>query len=445
MPAHEKPTHKGDDPVKLWQYRSNRDAVGGTGRQWTRRVVSPAAPKARKARRSKSSSSRPWKKIIKRGLLAFVALLIVLAGWYVLTAGRGKFSLASLLGSATIVAFGHGVQLAGQSSGRTNILVYGMTEDGLRTDSIILVSYYWAQKKIVTINIPRDLYGYDGYENDKMGEEYAYAVNREPKNLTYPDQYVANQISKEYKIPINYWVQFAMTGEVDFVNAIGGVSIDVPDSFTDCQYPTWNYSGYVRPCPSFSAGEQHMSGSQALIFSRSRHSLQNNEGSDFARSRRQALVIQAVMSKLKSMGIVGNLAEVSHYLNILGSNVTTNMSTDQMVSFATALKNVNPQTDYEKAAWEAGNGFLCDSSTSSGEYILLYGQEGGCVLNNGGVGTGGYHNNQQRQLAVYFIQHLLASGGQSPAAFVQSADRALGFSGNSGNVGAGNDSQNGTP
>jgi len=370
---------------------------------------------------------RRWRKLIGRGVVALLILLVAGAAVFVFTAGKGKFSLANLLGSATIIAFGHGAPIAGESSGRTNILVYGMTEDGLRTDSIILVSYYWQQKKVVTLNIPRDLYVYDGYENDKMGEVYAYALAREPKNSTYPDQYVASVISKEYHIPINYWVQFNMVGEVDFVNAIGGITVNVPDSFTDCEYPTWNYSGYVRPCPSFTAGVQHMNGATALVFSRSRHSLQNNEGSDFARSKRQALVIQSVMTKLRSMGIVGNLTEISHYLSILGDNLTTNMSTSEMVSFAATMKDVNPQTDYVKAAWETGNGFLCDSATTSGEYITLYGAEGSCVLGEGGIGAGGYQDSEYRELAIYFVQHLLSSGAKSQTSFMTTAEQALGY------------------
>lgn len=394
----------------------NRAAVTRTpGRSWTRRSprIEPAKP---------LKPPRDWMRIVRRGILAVLLLILVGSIYFVFHAGKGKFSLAELLGSATEVAFGHGAAIAGESSGRTNILVYGMTEDGLRTDSIILVSYYWQQKKIVTLNIPRDLYVYDGYENDKMGEVYAYALSREPKNTSYPDNYVASVISKEYNIPINYWVQFDMVGEVNFINALGGININVPVSFTDCEYPTWNYSGYVRPCPSFSEGEQHMNGATALIYSRSRHSLDNDQGSDFARSKRQEQVIEAVMERLKALGVVGNLTQVSHYLSILGSTVTTDMTTSQIVSFASTLKNLNPQTQYVKAAWETGNGFLCDSSTSSGEYITLYGGDEPCTLGVSGIGAGGYQKSEARSLAIYYVQHLLTSGAQSQQAFLTTAE-----------------------
>ncbi len=387
------------DPLNQFQIQTNRAAV-----------------------RDLAQRRQQRKRVIWRSVAGGLALLIIAAIIFIFTAGSGKFKLSALLGSQVARVTGHAPQLAGQSRGRTNMLVYGMTQDGLRTDSIILMSYYWQQKKLVTLNIPRDLYVYDGFQNDKMGEVYAYAKDRQPRNAHYPDEYVASVISKEYGIPIDYWVQFNMQGEVDFVNAIGGVDINVANSFTDCAYPTWNYSGYIRPCPGFKAGLQHMNGSTSLIFSRSRHSFNVTEATDFARSKRQALVIQAIMTKLKALGVVGNVTQISRYLTILGKNITTSMTTGEMVAFAEDVKNLSPTNDYVKAAWATGNGFLCDGSTAAGAYITEYGIAGNC-----GVGAGGTRTTKYRQLGSYFVQNMLTSGGQSPDDFVTTGLQALGY------------------
>ena len=380
----------------------------------------PMPPKRPRGWRSFSTKKKRWSVVI-----VILLLLVGTGSYFFLAAGHGKFSLKSLAASAIKSELGKSTPIKGQSSGRTTFLVYGMTQDGLRTDSIMLVSYYWQQKKLVTVNIPRDLYVYDGYENAKMGEVYAYAVERQPKDSTYPDSYVASIISKEYNTPVDYWVQFNMQGEVDLVNAIGGVTINVPDAFTDYQYPTANYSGYVRPAPSFKAGQQHMDGATALIYSRSRHSLDNNEGTDFARSNRQAQVLQAIGTTIKSQGIVGNLTQISHYLNILGDNLTTSMSTDEMVSFAKTLTSINPATDYIHGNWATGNGFLCDSSTTSGAYVTLYGTSDSCTISVDGIGAGGFKDSHARELAIYYVQHLLTSAPMTPSDFVTSATQAL--------------------
>jgi polyisoprenyl-teichoic acid--peptidoglycan teichoic acid transferase len=350
---------------------------------------------------------RRRRRALKYGLVgaAVVAVLpiIILAA---LTPAHvpSKFAPLSLAASAVKAAVEQPATLKGESSGRTNVLVYGMTKDGLRTDSIMLASYYYGQKKLVTLNIPRDLYVYDGYENCKMGEIYAYAKGREPKNPEYPADYVASVISKEYGINIDYWVKFNMQGEVQLVDTLGGIDINVPDSFTDYEYPTWNYTGYIRPAPHFNAGLQHMNGSTALIYSRSRHSLDNGEGSDFARSKRQALVLAAVMTKVKSLGIVGNLGDIQKYLTILGQNVDTDMSSDEMVAMAKLFKGVDPTTDYLKGNWATGNGFLCNSTSSVGAYITMYGVPGDCT-GEAGITTG----NIYRTKAISYVQNLLVS------------------------------------
>ncbi len=364
------------------------------------------------------------KKKLKRRIILGLILIVLAVGSYLgykaYTAMEKAFA-----GNNDLIGLldGQSTPLKGQDRGRTNILVYGMTKDGLRTDSIILTSYYWKEKKLVTLNIPRDLYFYDGYENDKIGEVYAYALNRKHGDQNYAMQFVSDLISKEYNIPIDYRVKVNMQGEVNFINTIGGIDVNAPDSFTDYEFPTWDYSGYIRPAPHFDAGMQHMNGDTALIYSRSRHSMDNNEGSDFARSKRQALVIQAIMNKVKSMGLVGNVADVTHYLDILGDNVHTDMSVNEMVSFAKTLKEIDPQRDYVRASWESDNGFLCATSNYEGSYIVKYGTQDDCI-----VGGGGYKNSKYRDMARYFVQNMLVSAPQAPADFVKSATIALGSS-----------------
>jgi LCP family protein required for cell wall assembly len=378
------------------------------------------APRATKKRKEPRPHAKRRRWIIAGTALAVVILIPAVAlAIMVKPVAHSKFAPAGLVLSAAKAALGDKTVLKGQTSGRTNIAVYGMTKDGLRTDSIILISYYWAQKKMVMLNIPRDLYVNDGYENDKMGEVYAYAKGRQPHNPTYPDTFVASLLSKEYGIPIDYYVQLNMEGEVQLVNAIGGVNINVPDTFTDCEYPTWNYSGYIRPCPHFNAGPQQMNGDTALIYSRSRHSLDNNEGTDFARSKRQQQLVQAILGKVKTMGILGNLAELNSYLTILGNNVSTNMSTDEMISFSDVAKGLNTSTDVVPANWAVGDGFLCSSTSSYGAYITEYGVPGSC-----GVQAGGTQDSKYRELAIYFVQNMLTSAPMSYQQFITAATAA---------------------
>ena len=374
---------------------------------------------------SKKPSKKPSKRRLKWAItIASIVIGVALVGTAAtaLIPTKNQFAVPKLVVSAAKTLIEKPVELQGQTEGRTNMIVMGMTKDGLRTDSIMLGSYYFTEKKFVTVNIPRDLYVNDGFEYAKMGEVYAYAKARQPKTPTYPDTFLASLVSKEYGIPINYWVKFNMQGEVQLVDALGGVDLTVPDTFTDYEYPTWDYSGYIRPAPHFTAGPQHMDGATALIFSRSRHSLDSSEGTDFARSKRQQIVLQAVMDKVKAMGILGNLGDISKYLNILGQNVETNLNTDEMVAMAKLFKSIDTSQDYVKGNWSTSNGFLCSSTSQVGAYITLYGVPGSC-----GVAAGTTTSSKYHQMAIYYIQNLLTSAPLTSADFV-AASNVLGAS-----------------
>lgn len=303
------------------------------------------------------------------------------------------------------------VPLQGQDQDRTNFLILGLTLDEMRTDTVLLVSYYYREKKLVAVNIPRDLYSYDGFETTKLASIFAHARARKLKDRTYAPSFLTDFLSKEYGIPIHYWVTLNMKGAVDLVDALGGVTIDVERPFTDYKYPTDDYSGYIRPAPHFNSGSQLMDGKTALIFARSRHSLMNNEGTDFARSHRQQLLLQAVLQKAKSEGLLGNVGQLGAYLQIFGKNVYTNMTLAELISAARLAPSVDLQKDFRPIEWSTQSGFFCDSKAGSGEYILLYGTRSNCQTKAGEASSSPY-----RLKAAAFIQSLLAESGSGALA-----------------------------
>jgi hypothetical protein len=84
-----------------------------------------------------------------------------------------------------------------------------------------------------------------------------------------------------------------------------------------------------------------MNGTLALEFSRSRHSNDNGEGTDFARSRRQQLVVAALKQKVVSLGGLGNLPDL---LNSLGDNVVTDLHVNDLEALYSLLKDVNTKS-----------------------------------------------------------------------------------------------------
>jgi LCP family protein required for cell wall assembly len=292
-------------------------------------------------------------------------------------------------------------QLKGESDGRTNFLLLGTDVAAGLTDTIMLASYYYSDQKLVTVNIPRDTLAYDGYSTQKINAIYAAAANRSKDQTNkYSDaaEYLSGILSKEFGIPIQYWATINFSGVKEVVDELGGVDVNVENSFTDCEYPTDNYSGYIRPCPTFKAGMQHMNGTTALIYARSRHSLNNGEGSDFARAKRQSILTAAILEKIKDENVFENVSKISSYLSIIGNNFKTNLQLDELYSLAVIMKDIDIKNNFLRIEWATGNGFLCTGPDPVVSYTITY--CGGAIIGKNQVSSA-------KQKAKDQIQNLL--------------------------------------
>jgi len=76
-----------------------------------------------------------------------------------------------------------------------------------------------------------------------------------------------------------------------------GVEVQVENTFTDSSYPVDATKGYQTV--TFTQGTEKLTGERALIFSRSRKG-NNGEGSDWARMKRQHLILKGMPSAVLS-------------------------------------------------------------------------------------------------------------------------------------------------
>jgi LCP family protein required for cell wall assembly len=264
--------------------------------------------------------------------------------------------------------FGSDAKLKGQSSDRTNILILGVDATGEKglSDTIIIASIFHQDKKITTANIPRDsLVEYNG-TRFKVNEIYGTAEANKPGSG--PTE-LSNFLSRELGVDIPYWALTNFDGAEKAVDMLGGIDIDVENTFTDCEFPNKSY-GYLA-CQTFTKGPQNMNGKTALIYARSRHG-DNGEGSDFARSRRQSIVVQSILQKVKSQNAFQSISKFSEISNLLGKNIKTNINLAEMKSIAGFTRRIDLKNDFLRINWAVGNGFLCDITNSTYGYYIYY-------------------------------------------------------------------------
>ena len=312
-------------------------------------------------RRRSSYNVLPGWLTVKRIALTLIAVVVLVVGTFGV---RLALSLAHAFHtnpiSAVLGALGGGngssVAQSRQRLQRINIMVYGYGGGGhdgaFLSDSIMLISINPqanGQPQVAEISIPRDWYvpiqlnqGKTTY--GRINEAYADGMNGQgpvASNLPGAGASVANPTMQHLLgLHIDYFVGVDFSAFKSAVDAVGGVDVLVPNTFTDSQYPHGECDkgdcSYMTV--HFNAGLQHMNGATALIFARSRHG-NGSEGSDFARSRRQQLVVAALKQKVVGIGGIGNLPDL---LNALGDNVLTNLTVSDAESLFGLVKDVNP-------------------------------------------------------------------------------------------------------
>ena len=170
-----------------------------------------------------------------------------------------------------------------------------------------------------------------------------------------------------FGMSIPYYVRVDFTAFKELVDAIGGITINVQRSFVDTAYPGPNDSFQTV---SFEAGLQQINGERALIFARSRHG-SNGEGSDFARAKRQQLVLAAFKKKILSAGTYLNPITLQKIFTSLSQHIITNFDFGQTMYLVSLAKEINSDEIKTLVIDDSPNGFLKSIIGEDGAYLLV--------------------------------------------------------------------------
>lgn len=172
-----------------------------------------------------------------------------------------------------------------------NILVMGLDARegegrGTRSDSIMLLGLKGL--KLNMASIPRDLFIRMQQNNDSIRINTINALG-ELQQEGYGPTLLKTSIEHSFNIEIDNYVRLDFNGFQQIINAVGGITVDVPYRIYDPAYPTANH-GIIAI--TFEQGRQHLDGERALIYARTRH-----QDDDYRRTERQQQVIIAFAQK----------------------------------------------------------------------------------------------------------------------------------------------------
>ncbi len=190
--------------------------------------------------------------------------------------------------------------------------------DGL-SDSMLLVRFDPKKEKVSVLSIPRDTRVYiDGHGVRKINHANTYggpALTAE----------VASNLLDGVKI--DRYVRVNVQGVEKLIDALGGVTVDVPK---DMKYTDFSQHLYIN----LKKGIQHLDGDKAMQFLRFRY----DEFGDISRVQRQQMLMRAAVEQtLKPATVI----KIPKLLSVIQSHLDTNLSVRELMALANFASKID--------------------------------------------------------------------------------------------------------
>ena len=283
-----------------------------------------------------------FKKIFKRTALALVVLILATAGFLGYKFYNTQKQVLSGGGHAPAVCDGDVPvnQLNKEGDGRVNILLLGIGSEGLLTDTIMIASVDTVTDKVDLLSVPRDLWvNIPGNGQEKINAAYEFGWKASTAKSNFDKkrdgmELVDKVLEDVTGVPIHYHAVFDFTAFKQIVDALGGVTVNVPETLYD---PTIAWENHYNPIIA-TKGIQQFDGAKALLYAKSRQT-----SSDFARAERQRLLLVAIKDKALSVGTFSNPVKIIQLMNSLGRNVYSDFDTTSIKCLYTQISQVQSQ------------------------------------------------------------------------------------------------------
>lgn len=215
-----------------------------------------------------------------------------------------------------------------------SILLMGVDseKDGLKKnayangDGLILITFNPETLNVTMMSIPRDTYVPISCRDNQKNK------------LTHAGWFgtdcMIETIENIFDIDIHYYVKVNFKGVVGMVNALGGVTVDVPKQLcTDDS----NRQGQI----CINQGIQTLNGEEALVLARNRYDLRLG---DIDRGYNQQLLLKALLNKITEIRDVNTLLDI---LKTVSNNLDTNLTTEEILSFYKIFKDILKSRQYQ--------------------------------------------------------------------------------------------------
>lgn len=218
--------------------------------------------------------------------------------------------------------------------GIVNILLLGVDEGGMRSDTIMLASLNGRTGKVNILSVPRDTRVLVGKHYQKINAAIGIGAQEVAKgNLKEPEELSVQKVKMLTGLPIHYFMSVDFDGFKEIIDALDGVDFDVP---FDMKYDDPAQNLHIN----LKKGMQHLDGQAAHDFVRFRKGNPGHKGyatGDLGRIQAQQEFIKALVAqKLQPK----YLLKVNEIFDVIRSNVRTNYTAKDLLRHLGAIKKI---------------------------------------------------------------------------------------------------------
>lgn len=276
-----------------------------------------------------------------KALRIFLTILLIIIIIVVILAGVAVGFVANKLGKINVEEIneeevGITVKTKEELSGYRNIALLGIdsrADDyglGNRSDCIIIASLDQKTKNIRLISVYRDTYLQLEEKGktvlDKVTHAYSYGGA----------QNTLKALNTNLDLNITEYVTVNFDAVIAAVNAMGGVTIDIDSSelkYINDYINATSASSGIKTSQITKTGKQTLDGVQAVAYSRIRYT----EGGDYKRTERMRTVIEAMLSKAKTL----NIGQLNKLVDTILPRVSTNISGTEIIGLVPSIASYN--------------------------------------------------------------------------------------------------------
>jgi anionic cell wall polymer biosynthesis LytR-Cps2A-Psr (LCP) family protein len=184
--------------------------------------------------------------------------------------------------------------------------------------------------------------------NSKINEIYPLSL-KETNQIIFIKEKFKNLIGQ----PIDHVIILTTNNLIKFVSLIGGVDVTLENGFVDTQYPNPEYIKNPNSNISkyktieFKSGLVHLNSDNITEFVRSRKGGETvlNGGTDLARIKRQQLLLESILNKVKTGQFVNNTLNPLDIYQFWDKEITKDLTDlDLLNMFSVLDKNIEKLT-----------------------------------------------------------------------------------------------------